>query len=262
MEKNGLCAEADRRYLECFCRRSRDGLFVRYADPALPDMYCHNFLELRARIGDRLLRKTLEERLHAARAGGAVFFRLELGFDPAAAPEAFPEGGETEHNGSYLLLPHRAQVERWAFCPGCQVRQMTDPAEAAALAELDMTLDGSGCDRDFCVRRAERKTRVYISGGKCRNYLARLDGVTAGECTLFEHGETAKLEDLAVAPDLRHRKVASSLLRTLALQAMDDGCTALCLTADEDDTPKEMYTALGFRRVDERWAITWRLPRT
>src|SRR5574344_1644606 len=84
MEKNGLCAEADRRYLECFCRRSRDGLFVRYADPALPDMYCHNFLELRARIGDRLLRKTLEERLHAARAGGAVFFRLELGFDPAA----------------------------------------------------------------------------------------------------------------------------------------------------------------------------------
>ncbi|MCI2057798.1 MAG: GNAT family N-acetyltransferase [Oscillibacter sp.] len=256
MEENA--ALLGQKYLECFCRRSRDGFFVRYADPALPDMYCHNFLELKKPVGTLLLRKTLEERIAAARAAGAAFFRLELGIEPASLPGAFPQGGEPEHNGLYRLAPERAAVERWASPPECAIRPMADSADTAALAEIELS-NADGCGRGFCLRRAERRARVYTSGGPCRNFLADWNGQAAGTCVLFTYGGMGRLEDLVVRPELRRRKIASSLLRTLVLRGMDDGCRVFFLTADEDDTPKALYRALGFEKTVDTWALTWRL---
>lgn len=256
MEELELLSTVNRKYLECFCRRGRDGFFVRYNDPALPDMYCHNFLYLKKAMNARLLAKTLNEKMDAARAAGQPYFRLELEDEPALRPDAYPAGGEIEHNGVYMLTPGREEVQRWAFSPAFSVRPMTAQSEAKALAEVQ-TDAVSGAD--FCERRAERKTRVFVAGGDCRNFLAYLADTPVGTCELFEHGGMAKLEDLSVRPEFRHQKAASTLLRTLALTALDDGCTTLTLTADEDDTPKELYQALGFRKVAESWAITWKL---
>lgn len=254
MEELELLNTVNRKYLECFCRRGRDGFFVRYNDPALPDMYCHNFLALKKSMNPRLLRKTLTEKMESARAAGQPYFRLELEEDPALRPEAYPEGGEVEHNGIYVLTPSRAEVESWTFSPEISVRPITAQSDAKALAAIQ----ADASDADFCERRAERKTRVFVSGG-CRNFLAYRGETPVGTCELFEAGGAAKLEDLSVRPEFRHQKAASTLLRTLALTALDDGCATLTLTADEDDTPRALYRALGFRKVAETWAITWKL---
>lgn len=256
MEELELLSTVNRKYLECFCRRGRDGFFVRYTDPALPDMYCHNFLSLKKAMNSRLLLKTLREKLDAAQTAGQPYFRLELAEDPALRPDAFPAGGEIEHDGIYVLSPRRAEAECWAFSPELSIRPMTAQSEAGALAAVQT--DGAD-GAEFCARRAERKTRVFVSGGKCRNFLARRGQTPVGACELFEYGGAAKLEDLCVRPEFRHQKAASTLLRALALTALDDGCAVLTLTADENDTPKELYQALGFRKAAESWAITWKL---
>lgn len=251
--------ETDRKYLECFCRRTRDGFFIRYTDPALPDMYCHNFLYLKKPVRAPLLRKTLEKLLEQARAGGNMFFRVELCDDPASQPEAFPSGGTVEHNGEYFLTPDRTAVEHWLYAPSCQIRPMTAQTDATLLADVELSLDQNIYGRDFCIRRAERRTRVYISNNHCRNYLVFIEGTPAGTCTLFEHNGIAKLGNLAVCPERQHQKVASTLLRTLALTALDDGCTAFCLNADEKAAPKKLYQALGFQKVSDNWAVVWNL---
>lgn len=256
MEDQELLSTVNRKYLECFCRRRRDGFFVRYTDPALPDMYCHNFLYLKKAMSPQLLLKALNEKTAAARAAGQKYFRLELEEDPALRPEAYPAGGETEHNGTYVLTPCRADVENWPFSPEFSIRAMTAQSDAKALTEVQMDM---AYGTEFCERRAERKTRVFISGSGCRNFLAFSGEVPAGTCELFESGSTAKLEDLCVRPEFRHRKAASTLLRTLTLTALDDGCERLTLTADENDTPKALYQTLGFRKAADSWAITWEL---
>lgn len=256
MNDQEFLSTINRKYLECFCRRGRDGFFVRYADPALPDMYCHNFLFLKKAVNSRLLLKTLNEKMDAARAAGQKYFRLELKEDPALRPEAYPSGGEIGHNGIYVLTPRRTDVESWPCPPEFSVRAMAAQSDAKALTEVQMDM---AYGTEFCERRAERKTRVFISGSGCRNFLAFSGEVPAGTCELFESGSTAKLEDLCVRPEFRHRKAASALLRTLALTALDDGCKNLTLTADENDTPRELYQALGFHKAGDFWAITWTL---
>lgn len=256
MEDQELLSTVNRKYLECFCRRGRDGFFVRYIDPALPDMYCHNFLFLKKAVNSRLLLKALNEKMAAARGAGQKYFRLELEEDPALRPEAYPAGGETEHNGIYVLAPCRTDVENWPCSPEFSVRAMAAQSDAKALTEVQMDM---AYGAEFCGRRSERKTRVFVSGGSCRNFLAFSGETPAGTCEFFEYSGTAKLEDLCVRPEFRHRKAASTLLRTLALTALDDGCERLTLTADENDTPKELYQTLGFRKAAESWAITWEL---
>lgn len=256
MKEQELLSTVNRKYLECFCRRGRDGFFVRWNDPALPDMYCHNFLYLKKAMNSRLLLKTLTEKMDVARTGGQKYFRLELEEDPALRPEAYPADGEIEHNGGYVLTPRRADVENWPFSPEISVRSITAKSDAKALTEAQMD---TACSAEFCERRAERKTRVFISGSGCRSFLAYCGETPAGTCELFEYNGAAKLEDLCVRPEFRHRKAASTLLRTLALTALDDGCETLTMTADENDTPKELYQALGFRKAADFWAITWKL---
>jgi GNAT superfamily N-acetyltransferase len=259
MDESALCADLERRYLECFCRRTREGFFVRYADPALPEMIDHNFWELRKPVGERLLRKTLEERLSAARAAGASHFRLELGFDPAGQPDAFPPGGEAEHCGRWALRPDPAAVAQWGGAPEAEVRPLAAPEDAEALAELELAADGERCGRVFCLRRAERRSRVYRSGGPCRCLLAWEAGRAAGACTLFCHGGGAVLEDLLVRPEDRRRGIGGALLRAAALRALAEGCGLLVLTADEEDTPRVWYASLGFVKQEDVWALTWRL---
>lgn len=256
MGEQELLSNINRSYLECFCRRSRDGFFIRYWDPALPDMYCYNFLYLKKTMNSRLLLKTLTEKMENCAAAGQSYFRLELEEDPALRPSAYPAGGEIEHNGIYTLRPSRADVERWPFSPEISIRPMSAQSDAKALLEIHSSMP-LAFEMDFCRRRAERTTRVYLSGG-CRDFLAYCGETPAGSCELFEHGSAAKLEDLCVRSELRRRKVASTLLRTLALTALDDGCEMLTLTADENDTPRKFYQALGFRKAADIWAITWK----
>jgi ribosomal protein S18 acetylase RimI-like enzyme len=58
-----------------------------------------------------------------------------------------------------------------------------------------------------------------------------------------------KVEDLFTHPDFRHRGVATALLRHCVDDARARGARNVLIGARVDDTPKQMYAALGFRPV-------------
>jgi len=58
-----------------------------------------------------------------------------------------------------------------------------------------------------------------------------------------------KVEDLFTHPDFRHRGVATALVRQCVDDARARGAKDVLIGARVDDTPKQMYAALGFRPV-------------
>jgi ribosomal protein S18 acetylase RimI-like enzyme len=56
-----------------------------------------------------------------------------------------------------------------------------------------------------------------------------------------------KVEDLFTHPDVRHRGVATALIRHSVDDARARGAKGVSISARVDDTPKDMYAAMGFR---------------
>lgn len=59
----------------------------------------------------------------------------------------------------------------------------------------------------------------------------------------------AKVEDLFTAPEHRHHGVGTALIRRCVEEARARGAKEVSISAAIDDTPKDMYVAMGFRPV-------------
>lgn len=80
---------------------------------------------------------------------------------------------------------------------------------------------------------------------------AFLDGEPAGAVGLLVAEGGASLQSLATVPRLRHRGVASALVREVVRRGLARGAPWVSLLTDRDDTPRHLYRALGFREVGE-----------
>ena len=79
-------------------------------------------------------------------------------------------------------------------------------------------------------------------------FLARLEGE---DCAFFSSWPgvdgVGKVEDLFTDPMFRRRGVATALIVHAVADARDRGAGPVLIGADPDDTPKQMYAAMGFR---------------
>lgn len=120
-----------------------------------------------------------------------------------------------------------------------------DPIEADLLA-IEM--------KNYMADYGETFIRQFVSAfsNKARedhrlHYLgAYLKGEICGYCYYFDDGSYKVLDGLTVNEESRHHYVASSLISHV-LQASD---SILCLHADQEDTPIEMYRKMGFEDID------------
>lgn len=60
-------------------------------------------------------------------------------------------------------------------------------------------------------------------------------------------GGVGKVEDLFTAPAFRHRGIATALIAHAVDDARQRGAGPVLIGADANDTPKAMYSAMGFR---------------
>jgi len=80
---------------------------------------------------------------------------------------------------------------------------------------------------------------LAYESGEARGYFSTLPGVDG----------MAQVEDLFVDPAWRHRGIATALIHHCVDACRRAGSGPIVITADVDDTPKDMYAALGFRPV-------------
>lgn len=253
-EQRERCEE---HYWGCYCRRARDGFFVRLSDPALPEEPLHNCLQLKKQIAPRLLRKTLEERLQPVRAGRQPFLALRTAFDPAACPEAFPAGAKVVPEGVFVLEAGRAAVEAWPASAACKLRALT-AADLPALETVQAEAAQQPADPARMRRLGQRRGQAALSVPELQMWLAWAGECPAGKCALYCRGGAAKLENLSVVPELRRQGIATALLRRLTLEALDAGCTQVYLTAQLDTGAPALYRSLGFVPAERSWISLWR----
>jgi ribosomal protein S18 acetylase RimI-like enzyme len=100
--------------------------------------------------------------------------------------------------------------------------------------------------------------------GKCppsRYWLAWVDGEARAFFNAWEgHDGVGQVEDLYTHPSYRHRGIATALMHHCVADARAHGAGPIVIVCDPDDTPKNMYAAMGFRPI----AVTrlYRIPAT
>jgi GNAT superfamily N-acetyltransferase len=83
-----------------------------------------------------------------------------------------------------------------------------------------------------------------------RHWLAHMDGEPRAYLSSWEGvGGIGMVEDLYTAPEYRHRGLATALLRHCVADCRARGAGPIVIGADPEDTPKQMYAAMGFRPI-------------
>jgi GNAT superfamily N-acetyltransferase len=227
--------------------RAEGAIFVRNIQlPIIHDAnFIYNMTATTTEAVDRLLDRAQQEYAHAS--------QLSFRVDPSTphSVEAHLALASTRAPGSALVLlldgPLRGK-------PGpADIRPVTNDRDWAAYAELKR-MDW----REHAGRSDEDPDDVRIPDGfvaasrsKCppaRYFLAYQDGVPCGFFSSWEGFEgVGQVEDLFVLPAYRRRGVATALVHHCVADARAQGAGPIVIVADPGDTPKNMYTAMGWR---------------
>ena len=89
-----------------------------------------------------------------------------------------------------------------------------------------------------------------------RFFARRIDGVVAGLCELYVHDGVAQVEHVDTLEEFRGRGIASSVVLRAGSQARAAGADLVCIGADLDDWPIDLYRRLGFVEVGRSWSFT------
>lgn len=240
------CEEA---YIRCFSIPRKEGNMISYENPALPDMYDHNFFKISTEL-ERETRSHLIEKLYKeACQSGKKFLHI------AADVPLSGERAEKEHLGAYIL--RSTDDLNWEVRTDCHFIKVKDKEGIKALTEFDIAEEGGIYGEDFCRRRAVCRGKVYQSEAACDCYLCYIGEELVGKCDLFIDQGTAKIEDFVVKEAFRRKQIGTTILAYLIQEAASKGASTLYLCADEEDTPKEMYLKLGFEKVTDFYGLLW-----
>jgi len=244
----------ERAYIECFSERFENDRIIRYRDDDLSDMYDHNCTYIKGTPTLDDLLQIADEEIKLYRKENRICCKIlldEMQYEKGL--KEFDDKLQIEHYGQYVFTP--VEPPEWALKTECVIRKITDPAMVDDLVLLGKTQYGEACGEDFCVRRDRRRGQVYLSNPSIESYICYYDGAPAGNCDLFLHDDMAKIEDFTVLPKYQRRGLGTAILKHLISAAFSKGARVIYLTTDEDDTPKDMYMKLGFKKVSDSYAF-------
>lgn len=238
-------------YYQCFAQTTETADVLRLRDPLLQDMYYHNISIMKA-SADTTAISGIVERERAVRLGEKAGFLNILSFravDDSLIIEVYPEAS-LSLNGYYQL--DISFLPLWKVRPGCTIERISSQAMVEDALYSDLQLDGERLGRDFCTRRVYRRSKVYMADEGVDSYNCYDNGQMVGNCDLFIHKGVAKIEDFTIIPQYQRQGYGTTILKYLVQKALDAQCHIIYLVTDEDDTPKQMYTKLGFYKIGER----------
>jgi ribosomal protein S18 acetylase RimI-like enzyme len=198
---------------------------------------------------DRLLARADEE----YEASPHRQFRVDFRTPPAFEARLIAEGYERDE--ALALVLH---AELTGGGPEHEVRLVETEADwqaYAALHALDWGAVGETLPKppDPEVWRSVGREMVESRRRKTppvRWWLAYYEGEARAYFGSWEGNEgMGQVEDLFTHPDFRHRGLATALIRHCVADCRAHGAEPVAIFADANDTPQNIYRALGFRLV-------------
>ena len=218
----------------------RDGI-IRYEDSLLPDMYDHNFTCAEGLITQedlavletlRTERKEAHLKIESPQKQDIL---IENGFEEEVIHSMIKVGKE-------FCFPTNIDISFTSF--------KKRPELMKQVVELEVLYYGPSYGEDFCRRRWKRYADKAADDPRLDIVFAvNEQEEVAGYCYIFDDGAVTALDALFVVPSLRHRYVASTLLKHVRQACLHP----LYLHASEEETSKDMYSKLGFSYVSKRY---------
>jgi predicted GNAT family acetyltransferase len=84
---------------------------------------------------------------------------------------------------------------------------------------------------------------------RTRFFAVQLDSEVVSYSDLYLDGADAQVEDVGTVPEQRGRGYAKAVVLGAIAEARQAGAEFICLVADANDWPKELYRRLGFDEV-------------
>lgn len=148
---------------------------------------------------------------------------------------------------------------KWNTLNRYLIRKLADYSMVEDLVSLDLIQDSETYEKDFCQRRATRIGQASLSEIPVDTYICYDDKIPVGSCELFLYNGIAKIENFAVSPEYQRRGIGTTILKYMIDIALLKKAELIYLSADEEDTAKEMYKNLGFEKVSESYALLYKL---
>ncbi len=123
-----------------------------------------------------------------------------------------------------------------------QDKNISDDIIAFQVAQEDM-------DGDYPLRAIKQDMKAAAIHKEYHWLAAYHNGEVVAICHALCYSDCVEIDDLVVAPSVRKQYIATTMLKYIA----ENFVGQLYLHADEDDTPREIYSRLGFEIVDRCW---------
>ena len=218
----------------------RDGI-VRYGDPLLPDMYDHNFTCAEGLITQEDL--AVLETLRTERK--EAHLKIE---SPQKQDILIKNGFEEELIHTMLKADETFRFPQNKDLSFSSFKKQPDLMKQ--VVELEVLYYGPSYGEDFCRRRWRRYAdKAGVDPRLDIAFALSKQKEVVGYCYIFDDGTTTALDALFVVPSMRHRYVASTLLKHVRQAYLHP----LYLHASEEETSKDMYSKLGFSYVSKRY---------
>lgn len=188
-----------------------------------------------------------------------ISFEIDYRAPPGLEARLSLEGYEQE--GTLVMLLEGEPRGEAKVAEMRQIESEEQWEQYAALQRLDweeirrkagLEADESVAVQLMAARRkkspAARFWMAYVDG-EPRAYLYSWEGI----------GGVGQVEELFTQPEFRNRGLATALIHHGVADARKHGAGPVVIAADPDDTPKEMYAAMGFQPVALK--RTWRSKR-
>lgn len=215
----------------------QDKTFKRYYDDYLKDMYDHNFTTV-DEMDDELLNKILEfknnrnENFVKICSSTPLDNLLEKGFEK--------ETLLTMLKSDYLnfLIPENYLINYK------NARENEEVINDVIATEI--LYYGKEYGIDFCIRRWNRYfNKIKEAENGLNLFAVYYQNKIAGYCYSFYNNRVVCVDGLLVLEEYRKRYIASNLIKYIAHFY---NCP-IFLHADNEETPKEMYSKLGFETI-------------
>lgn len=245
-------------YISCFSECFENEQIIRFRDSKMKDMHFHNSTNIKKTLSEDVLQQIIKEEIELNYKEGKDFCRITIDELPdEKCLERYHEKLEIEHYGNYVYIP--MESPKWNTLNRYLIRKIADYSMVEDLVSLDLIQDSETYEKDFCQRRATRIGQASLSEIPVDTYICYDDKIPVGSCELFLYNGIAKIEDFAVSPEYQRRGIGTTILKYVIDIALLKKAEVIYLSADEEDTAKEMYKNLGFKKVSESYALLYKL---